>query len=275
MKMGVLFRTEWIKARGRLAARVPVLLFITIMLIFFGGPFYNAVKQGKQPEALPAAWTSIISEMPPLGIFFAGVVLMLLISSEFTWRTARQNVIDGLSREQWFGAKLILLPVTVILFLVLQVGIGGAFALAGTDLGATSGPLMSTVDLAAVGGFGLALLGMGSLAFMLAFLTRNSGSAISFFFLYVVIGESLLGLLISRIDALAPVIKYLPANVFMKLPERITFDPVYLERVTAAALEAGRTPPPAPNTSLIVTLSLIYTIAFIATAFIVYRRRDL
>jgi ABC-type transport system involved in multi-copper enzyme maturation permease subunit len=277
MKAGVLFQTEWIKARSRLAARIPVLVFTGFMLLLFGGPFYQALQKGSKLPAFPGEWSTILTDMPPLGSFFVAVVLMLLISSEFTWRTARQNIIDGLSREEWFRAKLILLPIVVILFLALQVTIGGSFALIGTWLSTTTEPLMSAIDLASLGGLALAIFGMGSLAFMLAFLTRNSGSAISLFFLYVTIGEGILVMLIrQRIQALAPATRYFPASVFMKLQDRLTYDPVFLERMTTAALEAGRTPPQIPpSLSLMVPLAFIYSLTFIAIAYNVYRRRDL
>lgn len=275
MKAGVLIRTEWIKARHRVAARVPVLLFVVFISLIFGGSFYVALKEGATPPSLPGAWSNIISGPQSLSLFFVAVVLMLLISSEFTWRTARQNVIDGLSREEWFTAKLLLLPASALLFLVAQVGIGGAFALVGTWMGETSGPLITAVDLASLGGFALALLGMGSLAFMLAFLTRNSGSAISLFFLYSTIGEALLGLILGRYELLKPVVRHLPATTFFKLMERSTFDPAVVERIAAAAAGAGRTPPPVPNTPLIITLAITYSVLFIGIAFVVYRRRDL
>jgi ABC-type transport system involved in multi-copper enzyme maturation permease subunit len=275
MNFGVLFRTEWIKARHRLAARIPVLAFSGLLLLSFGGSYYMAMKKEETLPALPEAWPNILGGVGPLGAFFVAVVLMLLISSEFTWRTARQNVIDGLSREEWFGAKLILLPLAALTFLVIQLTIGGAFALAGTDFATVASPLMSAVDLASIGGYLLSLLGMGSLAIMLAFLTRNSGAAISVFFVYAAIGESLAGLLLRQTDLLADAARYLPVATFSRLQNRVTFDPAVLERMTEVAISAGRDVPTPPNTPLLLLLATLYTLLFLGIAFMGYRRRDL
>ncbi|MBK9980304.1 MAG: hypothetical protein IPP20_20760 [Gemmatimonadetes bacterium] len=67
-----------------------------------------------------------------LAAFFASIVLILLVSSEFTWRTSRQNVIDGLSKEEFFGAKLFLLPGVGLFFFIVMVLVAGGFAFAGT-----------------------------------------------------------------------------------------------------------------------------------------------
>jgi ABC-type transport system involved in multi-copper enzyme maturation permease subunit len=275
MRLGVMLSNEWIKARSRPAARGPVLGFALMMLLFFGGGYYMAIRHDKPTMAFPQAWAEILSEMPPVANFFLAVALMLVISSEFTWRTARQNVIDGLSREEWFTSKLILLPIGVMIFFLLQVTFGGLFALFGTDLGNLDGPLVSAIDLASMGGFILGMLGVASVAFMLAFLTRNSGSAIAFFLVYFTFGEALLALLLRRVEALAPTIRYLPATVFMRLQERVAFDPAVMERMIKAALEAGRPAPTPPSTTLLVVMACAYTALFVGIAFYAFKKRDL
>lgn len=275
MRLGVLLSNEWIKARSRPAARGPVLGFTLMMLLFFGGSYYMALRNGQATSSLPGAWAEILSEMPPVVNFFLAVVLMLVISSEFTWRTSRQNVIDGLSREEWFTSKLLLLPIGVMIFFLLQITIGGLFAFFGTDLGSLDGPLVSATDLASMGGFILGMLGVASVGFMLAFLTQNSGSAIAFFLVYFSFGEALLSLLLRRAEALTPVIRYLPATVFGRLQERTTFDSQLMERVIEAALEAGRPAPTPPNTTLLLVMACAYTALFVGIAYYTFKKRDL
>ncbi|MBK7832401.1 MAG: hypothetical protein IPJ56_08660 [Gemmatimonadetes bacterium] len=135
-----------------------------------------------------------------LAAFFASIVLILLVSSEFTWRTSRQNVIDGLSKEEFFGAKLFLLPGVGLFFFIVMVLVAGGFAFAGTVakgvLGST-GALVRPADLALMGGSIIGLLGWASLAFLLAIAIRSSGSAIGAFFLYFIV-EQILGQLAGR-----------------------------------------------------------------------------
>lgn len=275
MRVGVLLSNEWIKARTRPAARGTVLGFALMVLLFFGGEFYMALQKGARPVALPDGWTHVLSGFPPVVNFFVAVVLMLVISSEFTWRTARQNVIDGLSREEWFASKLLLLPITVALFFLLQATAGGAFALLGTGFSGPDGPLVRTVDLAWMGGFVLGMLGIGSMAFLLAIVTRNSGSAIALFLVYFTFGEAVLSLLMRRVEALTPAIRYLPATIFFQIQNRITFDATLLERAREAALKAGRTAPDPANTTLLLVLACAYTALFVGVAFYVFKKRDL
>jgi ABC-type transport system involved in multi-copper enzyme maturation permease subunit len=274
MSLGILLRNEWTKARHWRAFRVPVLLFAVLMGLNFGGAFFTARNQGRLPPALPEAWTYILGGSQAT-LFFVAVVLIPLIASEFTQRTARQNIIDGLSKEEWFIAKLMVLPLTALLFILLQVGIGSGFALAGTDFSTASGPWIGRADLAALGGVLLAVLGSSSLAFMLAFLVRNSGPAIALFFVYAVAVESLLKELLPRVKALAGIAPHLPITVFLKLLSRVQFDPAAAARAVEAALKAGRPAPTIPGTSFLVALAIAYIALFVGVAFVTYRRRDL
>ena len=82
-------------------------------------------------------------------LIFSGLTVMLLATPEFNWRTARQNVIDGLSKSQWFWGKSLLLPVVALAFLGIHILIPGVLALIRTDLGAATGPLVPASVFAA------------------------------------------------------------------------------------------------------------------------------
>jgi len=271
-----LVQIEWIKIRSRPAVWISTLIFTGLVGLLFAAPLYLAIQGGQTPTAFPEAWHNIFGGIPPLGLFFTGAVVIFLISSEFGWRTARQNIIDGLARGEWFRAKIGALVLIVALFCGIQLVVGGAFGIIGTVLaGPGEGPIIRATDLASLGGFGLGVLGIASLAFAIAFLARGSGSALAIFFLYISAGEGVITALLNRVELLAPLARYLPVTVFGALQQRETFDPEYHALLTELSLEAGHTPPLPVNTPLTIALGCIYTAALIGAAYLVYRRRDL
>src|SRR5690606_11850382 len=120
VRIGVLFRTEMIKVRRRPAFWVAVLALLAALALTYGIRLHASVKHGRTPAPLPEAWEGILLGTGPLPALLAAVALILLTASEFSWRTARQNVIDGLSKNEWFLAKLLLLPFLATVFLGVQ-----------------------------------------------------------------------------------------------------------------------------------------------------------
>lgn len=274
MRLGVLFRNEMIKLRGRAAFWVAFLSFGTILTLVFGSQLYQSVKGGKPPAPLSEAWGNIFLGSGPMPAFIAGVALILLVASEFSWRTARQNVIDGLSKTQWFTGKLLLLPFLMAAFLGLQIVIGAGCTVAAAGVG-EAGEWITGHDLAALGGSALALMGIGSMAYLIAFTARSSGPAIGLFFLYLAIVENIAHEVLRRFEAVAAAARYLPGKIFMQLLESVQYYPEVLSRMIEAAEKAERAAPSIPDTTALVLVASAYTVIFLAAAFIVHHRRDL
>lgn len=267
---------EWIKIRRRPAFLVAFFSFIVLLGAAFGEAFVREIRSGAGRFSLPGSWEDILTEPAPLALLFGASILILLVTSEFTWRTARQNVIDGMSKEQWFAAKLLLVPAIAILFVAAQAGVGGTLAALATDLRAADAPLIGPHDLRAFAGITLAALGMTALAFFFAFVVRSPGPAIALFFLYIGVVEQLvLVTLLRRWDALAPAVTYLPARVFFTLIENTQYYPETVARAVQAAERAGRPAPVFPDTGELMTAAAIYAVVFVGLAFLEYRRRDL
>jgi hypothetical protein len=268
MRTGILVRNEFIKTRRRTAFWVASLVFTGLMSLIFGGMFSQGLQKPERAFALPGAWGEALSGPGVLAVFFASIVLILLVSSEFTWRTSRQNVIDGLSKEEFFTAKLLLLPGMALFFFAVMLLVVGGFALAGTIAGgglAASGALVRPVDLALMGGAVIGLFGWASFAFLLAIAIRSSGSAIGAFFLYFIV-EQILGQMAGALGPMAgKVAGFAPNAVFKAL-----FEPV---RYGVVPLNPGQSPPIAIEWYL--TAGASYIILFLLSAFLLYRRRDL
>jgi len=268
MRTGILVRNEWIKTRRRTAFWVASLVFAGLMSLIFGGMFSQGLRKPERALTLPAAWGEVMGGPGVLAAFFASIVLILLVSSEFTWRTSRQNVIDGLSKEEFFGAKLFLLPGVGLFFFTVMVLVAGGFAFAGTvakGVLGSNGALVRPADLALMGGSIIGLLGWASLAFLLAIAIRSSGSAIGAFFLYFIV-EQILGQLAGALGPTAgELFRFAPNAVFKAL-----WEPA---RYGAVPLKAGQAP--AIATEWYLVAGLTYITLFVLTAFLLYRRRDL
>jgi hypothetical protein len=141
MKPATLLRIEWIKTSRRKAFWVG-LAFLTLMCgLVLGGQFVQGRLGDGAPLVAPFAWAMAASELDGMPAFFLALTVVMLVTSEFTWRTARQNVIDGLSREQFFVAKTLNLLLVLAIFMVVPFTIATGFAVYGRLAGATPAEL--------------------------------------------------------------------------------------------------------------------------------------
>ncbi len=267
---------EWFKARRRPASYITFGFFAFITLMDHGQSLLRSRRDADFSYALPEAWSSVFSDDSVLLLFFGCIALVMLVSSEFTWRTARQNVIDGLSKTQWFWGKAMLLPMIGAVLLATKLSIGGGAALLAGGLDGLSGPAMPSSVWRAAGGLFLAFLTVGSLAFLFSTWIRSSGPAMAAWFFWVAMGEQIVPQLLGRpFPVLREALGYLPFNAAGRLLEFWAFDSTAYQRVVAAAEAAERTPPPPPDLSLAVAVNAGWVVLLIGLAFWLYGRRDL
>ncbi|HEY2825233.1 MAG TPA: hypothetical protein VGI83_06785, partial [Gemmatimonadales bacterium] len=142
MILGILVKNEALKAVKRFAFWMTLASSAFIAVITYGSTFYRTTHPPIVSWGFPVAWRDIHGNAMAIPAFFAAILLLLLVTGEFEWRTARQNVIDGLSKEEWFAAKAVLVPLLTLLFVGVHVAIGGGFALAATDFSHVTGPIL-------------------------------------------------------------------------------------------------------------------------------------
>lgn len=121
---------EWFRLRKRLATWVIYMIFLTLTLFLFGAVFYSRHHGHLRGPYLgfPDAWETVLTGGAPIASLFGAVLVALTVSSEFEWRTSRQNVIDGLSRENWLFGKFLLIPAICVALYGTQIILGAAFA---------------------------------------------------------------------------------------------------------------------------------------------------
>jgi ABC-2 type transport system permease protein len=139
--MKTLVRTEWLKMRKYKAfwwiLGITILSYPGINYMFYYGykeltgnanEFAQYAKMGiGNPFQFPEVWHTVAFYIS-IFVFIPAVVVIMLISNEYTFRTHRQNIIDGWSRSQFVTSKLmdvlILSSIITVLYFVVALVTG-------------------------------------------------------------------------------------------------------------------------------------------------------
>jgi len=199
--MNTLIRTEWLKMRKYNAfwwiLGITALSYPGINYIFYLG-YQNLVDQPTQasqyaklalgnPFSFPEVWPTV-AYFSSWFVFIPAVVIIMFISNEYTFKTHRQNIIDGWSRKQFVTSKLmdvliISLIVTLLYTIVCLV----------TGFANQERLIKDTWSKAYfIGLFGLQTFAQLSIAFMIGFLVRKAFLALGIFLFYFIILENLI-----------------------------------------------------------------------------------
>ena len=269
----MLARIEALKTTKRLAFWVTTGIFAAFMVMFAIDMVRNAIQRPNATFALPDSWPEILQPPANIGPFFLGVAMILLFAPEFSWRTARQNVIDGLSKERFYTGKIIVLAALVALFLVIPIVIGGGGTLFSPS--ESSWPLVGPSDVNYLIAYVLGLLLWGSAAFMLAALLRSSGAAMGIMFVYLLVEQLLAQSVREMSETLGPATDFLPARVHTTLADPRLHYPQILAEENAMRVEQGRPLLEFHDFELLAGLALAFSAVFLITAFLSMRKRDL
>jgi hypothetical protein len=137
MKIGTLLRIEYIKTVRRRAFWVAIVFLVLICSVAIVGKLMEGRRGLSAPFVAPYSWAMTAAEVGPMPAFFLALTIVMLVTSEFTWRTARQNVIDGLSKEQFFAAKWLMTIMVTIAFTIVPFAVGTGTTIYGRIRGAT------------------------------------------------------------------------------------------------------------------------------------------
>lgn len=112
-------------------------------------------------------------------LMLPALLLVILLSNEFSYKTHRQNIIDGMSRNEFLNVKL-------LLALIFAVACTLVVVITALVFGATSGSTFSLNGFENVGYFLLKAFTYNMVAILISLLTRKSGVAIALFFIYTI-----------------------------------------------------------------------------------------
>lgn len=247
-----LIRTEWLKMRKYNAfwwiMGLTLLSYPGINYILYIG--YNEMtsqpdqvgqylKMGLgNPFAFPEVWHSV-AYFSSWFVFIPAVVIIMFITNEYTFRTHRQNIIDGWSRRQFITSKLIDVLIVSLIITLLYFFV----ALISGTLNKPTKPGMWTQSYY-TGLFFLQTFSQLSLAFFTGFLVRKAFLALGIFLFYFLILENfIVGFLNWK---KVPIASYFPLEVSDKLIPRPGFtsimDPVaYQKSLDDIPLHVGLT----------------------------------
>jgi ABC-2 type transport system permease protein len=215
-----LLRVEWMKIKNY--RTFWILLAITIVSIpAFNYMFYNIMDNsfpkmhGKSilgsPFAFPDVWQTVSWNASMLFLIPA-ILVITLTTNEFTYKTHRQNIIDGWSRRQFIGIKLTgvlllsVLTTLVVLLTALAFGCLGNKVPAGVSAWQQSRFVLF---------FFVQMISYSLIAFLLAIFIKRSGLAMGIFFIYLIIEQVIVGIIRGKYNLSGA--NYLPEEVTDKL----------------------------------------------------------
>ena len=271
--VGVLLRIELLKAVKRRAFWVTWGAFAAFNTVFAVDSVRTAYRYDPASYALPDAWPGILFGLSGPGTIFIAVLMILLFAPEFSWRTGRQNVIDGLSKERLYAGKVMVLAGLVLLFVATAVSIGVGGTLFSPSEG---GPeIIRPTDLSYLAGSVLNLLVLGSAGLMLSALIRSAGPGLGVLFLYLIVEEAIVGLMEHGGETLKGLTEYLPFNLVQDLGDDLVHYPEVLAGVNAGRAERGVAPLEFLDVEVMAIAVLTYSAIFLLIAFLSMRKRDL
>ena len=197
-----LLKIEWLKVKNY---RTFWVLFILYLLSIIGANylihqvlqanFEETMKKdptdafikmmiGTPPYSFPLAW-AMTAYVSSFLLIIPGFITIILFTNEFSYKTHRQNLIDGFTREQFISAKLLsILSLTLISTLTVA-ATAMIFGFAGDK--PFGGEYLKYFALSFLQCFSYCLL-----ALMLGTIFKRSGIALGVYFVYVVIFDNVL-----------------------------------------------------------------------------------
>lgn len=263
-----LFSIEWLKLKKLTSLKVIFIIYAALFPLvlyaicnFFGKVFEEILMQSWNPYEFPDIWKYTTYASSYFNVLM-GVVVVIAVTNEYTFKTLRQNVIDGLSVRQAIVSKflVVLFFSTVITLYTMVVAL--AFGLVNT----TSFDVLDGIYYLLI--YYLQTLCYFSFAYFLAVLLKKPALSI-ILFIVAFIAETIIGTILS-IGGLEAVYAYFPLNVFSKL----TPIPVFKEIIDSAQ-ESGGQVPYLLDMPVNILMAFIYMALFFLIAFRVMRNRDI
>lgn len=270
--MNNLVKTEWLKIRKYwafwLTFSITALSYPGINFIFY--QFYkeqmsNPTEAAQllkvlvgNPFSFPEVWHTV-AYASSMFIFIPAVVIIMLITNEYSYRTLRQNIVDGWSRTQFIASKLIDVLIITLLITVLYIMfcfvIGSINSKPGADIFSLS---------YYTGLFALQTFAQLSIAFMVGFLVKKAFISLGIFIFYFFPLEPIL-VAYSR-EKLNDIGEYLP----LEISDRVIPVPAFIGKLDIAVYKKALA---AVNEHILYTVFLTAVIWLIC--FWINNRRDL
>jgi ABC-2 type transport system permease protein len=245
-----LLKIEWLKVKNYKAFWVFSILYsFSILGINYTAFYINEMATQSMPQsqlllgtpyAFPKVWETV-GWMSSWLLYFPGILFIMLLTNEFNFKTHRQNIIDGWTRKEFITVKFVF----AILFSIVATFFNFLVALLFGFL--TTGSSFSFEGIENVGYIFIQTTAYITFAMFLGVVFRKSGAAIAVFFLYGLIFEFLISMLINHKLDISPVGYFLPlqvTDVMLPIPfgNKIIYDhspDVYILVIASVAYICG------------------------------------
>lgn len=256
-----LLRIELLKLIPYRTFKLLFLLYLLLMVLWLlGGKGIASTVQLTPEQVLgfPNIWNYYALYACYFNIILA-ILVIFITCNEFTYRTLRQNVIDGMQRTETVQGKVVLIVLlSVISTAVLTISgiIGGMLFSADAD----KGRMLEHSSF--IFAYMVQSLGMMSMGFFFGTVFKRTGLAVIIFLIFLFPVDVILraGILPDGSGDYMPVATY-----FLKIV------PFPLDHV----MSHGEESTPSAPTALSMIVGFLYAILFIAISWMVTRKRDL
>lgn len=185
--MTELLKIEWLKLKNYTAFKVLAIFFgLGVVAINYVAYLINREVVQQVPVggmvkmslySFDETWQTT-SYLSGYILLLPAMLLAILITNEYGFKTHRQNIIDGLTRQQFVGVKIMLALIFALFATVLVFFTAFVFGL-------TSDTSFSFTGIVNVGYFFLKALTYNLFAVLVAVLVKRTGFAIGVLFIYV------------------------------------------------------------------------------------------
>ncbi|AEW03543.1 hypothetical protein A4D02_19600 [Niastella koreensis] len=203
--MGQLLALEWMKLKNY---RAFWILFCIYLATIFGANYiiyriqvyiYDerqakgiaAMVLGNPPYSFPTVWQAAAHVSSWL-LFIPGLIMILTVTNEYSFKTHRQNVIDGLTRRQFITSKILFAAVLAVISTVTVV-------ITATIFGFMSGDASFSFEgFSYIGYYLFQAMSYIMVALLMGVLFKRGALAIGVFFAYSTVLEQILVMVLNK-----------------------------------------------------------------------------
>jgi ABC-2 type transport system permease protein len=255
--MGQLLALEWMKLKNY---RAFWILFCIYLATLFGANYivyriqlviYSerqakgiaAMVLGNPPYSFPTVWQAVAHVSSWL-LFIPGLIMILTVTNEYSYKTHRQNIIDGWTRQQFITSKILSVAVLALISTLMV-------AITAVIFGFMSGDASFSFEgFSYVWYFLLQAMSYIMVALLMAVLFKRGGLAIGVFFAYATVLEQIAVLILNKYANYAG--RYLPletTDIMVPFP--------HIQRLMNKILAST------PDYTTIFIMSLVYLAAYL------------
>jgi len=204
------YRTFWILL-GIIVVCIPAFNYVIYDITDNSFPKINGQNLLGNPFSFPNVWSTVPYNAGIL-VFIPAILIITLFTNEYSYRTHRQNIIDGWSRSRFIFIKL-----TQVFILTLFITIIVVFTCMYFGLHTQKGvqPKAGWEQLRFILFYFIEMLDYSLIAVIFAMLIRRAGLAMGIFFLYMIIEQFVVSL--GRNKYKLTWVDYLPEEVSDRL----------------------------------------------------------